>query len=59
MCYVKPLEGPHFCKRPSVLAHDVTFNGHTQGQGQINVKGHGHMKIVTILHAIVVIQLHL
>ena len=33
----------------------VKVKGQTQGQGQIKVKGQGHLKIFTILYAIVAI----
>ena len=35
----------------------VKVKGQTQGQGQIKVKGQGHLKICTILYVIVVIWL--
>ena len=37
----------------------VKVKGQTQSQGQIKVKSQGHMKIFTILCAIVVIQMNL
>ena len=41
----------------SVFFQIVKVKGQTQGQGQIKVKGQGHLKIFTILHAIDVIWL--
>ena len=35
----------------------IKVKGQTQGQGQINVKGQGHLEIFTILHVIDVIWL--
>ena len=39
----------------NVFLQIVKVKGQTQGQGQIKVKGQGHLKIFTILYAIVVI----
>ena len=41
----------------NVFLQIVKVKGQTQGQGQIKVKGQGHLEIFTILYAIDVIWL--
>ena len=41
----------------NVFLQIVKVKGQTQGQGQIKVKGQGHLEIFTILYVIVVIWL--